>query len=415
MARLTAPGRFAVKLGLARTEALLAALGSPHAGRQGALIVGTNGKGSTAAFLASILESAGLRTGTTPSPHLTSYTERIQFGGVPISEDGFAAAVESALPAIAEVTRTHGEPTEFEALTAIAIAWLAPRTDRLVIEAGMGGRLDSTNALDLGTVVLTNVALDHMKYLGDTVEAIAAEKAAVIKPRNRVVTGATGGALGVVEAQALAAGARLWRLGPEIEVSARWLGWDGSDIDVRGPGFEHRGLRVRLPGSFQPANAALAVAAAEAMGDATPRAVREGLEQARWPGRLELFPGRPRVVLDGAHNPDALDRLVADVPRLAEGAPVAVVFAAMADKEVEPMLARVRSIAGAGTVFTRAPSAAQRAADPERLAAAYGGRSEVEPDAPAALDRARRLAGPDGIVFVLGSIYLAGDLRPLLL
>lgn len=414
MTRLAAPGRFAIKLGLTRTRVLLEALGSPHVGKRGALVVGTNGKGSTVAFLASILESAGLRTGTTPSPHLTSYAERIQLGGQAISEVEFAAAVEAAIPAIEAVTRDHGAPTEFEALTAIAIAWLAPRTDRLVIEAGLGGRLDSTNVLDLGAVVLTNVDLDHMRYLGDTVAEIAGEKAAVIKPGNRVVTGASGAALEVVEARAAAAGAQLWRLGAEIEHRARWLGWDGSEVDVRGPGFEYRGLRIRLPGSVQPANAALAVAAAHAMGDATAESVRAGLDGARWPGRLELFDGRPRVVLDGAHNPAALDRLLGDVPRLAAGAPVAGLFAAMADKDVDAMLERVRSIATAGVVFTRAAAAGERAADPEALARAYGGGAPAVAGAADGLERARALAGPGGIVLVFGTLYLVGELRPLL-
>ena len=161
-------GRFGMKLGLDRMSAILDELGHPEAGRRGALIAGTNGKGSTSAFLEAILRAAGLRTGMTPSPHLSSYTERVQLDGSPISEDDFAAAVAELRPRLAPVIARMGEPTEFEVLIALAIAWLAPRADRLVIEVGMGGRLDSTNVLDPGVAIVTNVTLDHRSHLGRT-------------------------------------------------------------------------------------------------------------------------------------------------------------------------------------------------------------------------------------------------------
>jgi hypothetical protein len=169
---------------------------------RGALVAGTNGKGSTGAFLASILKAAGHQVGFMPKPHLSSYTERIQVDSEPISEAEFAAAVASLRPQLDGIAAELGEPTEFEILTGLALSYLAPRVDRLVCEVGMGGRLDATNVLDLGVVVVTNVALDHMQYLGDTVEKIAAEKAAVIKPGNSVVTGCRPPALEVVEVAA---------------------------------------------------------------------------------------------------------------------------------------------------------------------------------------------------------------------
>src|SRR5262249_42337577 len=161
--------RFGVKLGLDRMHAFLDQLGHPERGKRGALIAGTNGKGSTSAFLESILRARGFHTGLTPSPHLSSYTERVQLDAEPISDAAFAAAVTDLRELVAPVVERMGQSTEFEFLIAMAIRWLAPRTDRLVIEIGMGGRLDSTNALDLGVAVITNVTYDHRRHLGRTV------------------------------------------------------------------------------------------------------------------------------------------------------------------------------------------------------------------------------------------------------
>ncbi|MFZ0217830.1 MAG: Mur ligase family protein, partial [Candidatus Dormiibacterota bacterium] len=347
---ITGLGRFGIKLGLERSAAILDQLRHPEAGLRGALIGGTNGKGSTAAFLASILRAGGHHVGTTPSPHLRSYTERVQRDGEPISAQDFASAVATLQPRLQPVWDRIGDPTEFELLIGLAVWWLAPRVDRLVAEVGMGGRLDSTNVLDLGVAVITNVDLDHQRYLGDTVEKIATEKAGIMKPGNVVVTGATGGALRVIEDRAREVGVTLWRLGREIELSARSLGWEGSELSVRGPGFAYDRLRIPLLGRWQPPNAALAVAAAHALGDATPDAVREGLRQARWPGRLHLVDRQ--LLLDGGHNPAALRLLIPDVRELAAGRPVALVFAVMVDKELPPMLEELRRLEPIGVVMT---------------------------------------------------------------
>lgn len=402
-------------MGLERTQALLAALGHPEAGLRGALVTGTNGKGSTCAFLAAILGAAGLRAGTMPSPHLDAYTERVQIAGEPIAQADFAAALAAIVPALDEVAERLGEPTEFEILTALGLAWLGPRCDRLVIEIGMGGRLDSTNVLDLGVAVITNVALDHTRHLGATVPAIAAEKAAIVKAGDLCLTAAEGPALEVVEARCRQVGARLWRLGRELEMDWRWRGWAGSELDLAGPGFEHQGLAVPLVGSFQPVNAALAVAAAHALGDATSESVRAGLAATRWPGRLETLRERPRVVLDGGHNPEGLRRLVADLRRLldleAGGRPPVVVFGAMADKDLAAMLAELRALSPPAVIFTRAASAGERAADPRQLAAAWGAGGQAMNPAGAALEAARERAGSEGTVLVCGSLYLVGELR----
>jgi dihydrofolate synthase/folylpolyglutamate synthase len=315
-------------------------------------------------------------------------------------------------PRLERVRRQLGEPTEFEILTALALDWLAPRTDRLVIEVGMGGRLDSTNVLDLGVAVITNVTFDHRQYLGGTIAEIATEKAGIIKPGSVVITGAEGEALRVVErAASRACAAALWRLGKEVRMEARSLGWEGSEIDVEGPGFSHRGLRIEMLGTFQAPNAALAVAAAHALGDATPSAVRWGLEAARWPGRLELAGPGQRVLLDSAHNEDGLRKLGESVRLLVGDAPVVVVFGAMADKDVTFMLSQLRGLTPRRVVFTAASSAGSRAAAPAQLAEGWGAGAEVRADAREALDLARQLAGQDAWVVVCGSIYLVGELR----
>src|SRR5207247_6211411 len=254
---LSRQGRVAMKLGTERTRAMLDLIGAPDRSMRGALIAGTNGKGSTGACLSTILRAAGHHVGFMPKPHLSSYTERIEVDGRAISEGDFARTLEELIPTFDAIAAEKGPATEFEMLTAMAIAYLAPRTDVLVCEVGLGGRLDATNALDLGVAVITNVDLDHQKYLGSTIGEIAREKAAIIKPRNDVVTGCEGEALEIVEARASSVSAELWRLGREVTVESASRGWGGHLLSVKGPGFEYDDLRLPLVGDYQPANAAV--------------------------------------------------------------------------------------------------------------------------------------------------------------
>jgi dihydrofolate synthase / folylpolyglutamate synthase len=409
LAYISKLGRFGMKLGTERTRAILDHLGQPDRGLRGALIAGTNGKGSTAACLASILRSAGLNVGFMPKPHLISYTERIELNGAPISEEDFVTTLETLMPVLEAIKDDMGQATEFEMLTAMALAHLAPRIDRLVCEVGLGGRLDATNALDLGVAVITNVDLDHQKYLGDTIEQIAEEKAAIIKPGNHVITGCEGVALEIVEAHARAAGSTIWRLGREIKVESTPNGWEGHTLSVSGPGFEHSNLGLGLAGDYQPANAALAVAAAEALGDATKEAVRDGLASTKWPGRMQLIAKHPRVILDGGHNPAALTKSGATLRRLIGRERLVTVFAMLSERDPAKLLAALRTLDPAAVVFTEPASAAGHAIPAGELADAYGeGAESVQPARPA-VERAKQLAGPDGNVFVCGSLYLVGE------
>ncbi len=429
LAALEARGRFGIRLGLGRVRALLRELDDPQAGVRGALVAGTNGKGSVIALAGSALRAAGYRIGETPKPHLVTYRERIVVDGRPIGADDFARAVADVLPVADRVARRLGPLTEFELLTAVMFRhFAAARLDLALVEVGLGGRLDATNVWDGGVVALTNVDLDHTDRLGPTIGHIAREKAAVVKRGDRAVTGADGEALAILRR-------RCSRMGVPLVVAppAPVLGWtrDMLTVDLPRLGPAEIGLR----GRHQAANAALADAlldALEAAGIAQvpDGARRRGFRGVRWPGRLEIVEtavpgGRREVLLDGAHNPAgaaALAQALDDLrPLMAGGtetppAPLVVVWAAMADKDVEgTVAAAARSSAlGGATVICTAPDL-PRALAADRLAAIWSragvpglvARSAPSPDA--ALDAA--LAQPGGPVVVAGSLYLVGAAR----
>jgi len=352
LAYLSSLGRFGIKLGLDRTLALLAEVGNPQNLFQGVLVGGTNGKGSVCAMLAAVLQEAGYRVGFMPKPHLVSYTERIQVNQRPIAEADFAALLTSLQPAIDRVAEKLGPPTEFEILTTASLNYFARAgIDLLVCEVGLGGRLDSTNVLDLGVEVITNIALDHTQYLGTTPEAIAGEKAGILKPDSIAITGAQSPGLAVIEAAAAKIGIPLQRLGHEITLEATDRGWAGVVATITTPGGTYKDLRIPLLGIYQAENAALAVAAVDALRargwEISNGELRNGLAHARWPGRLEIIDRSPIVLVDGAHNPAGLERSLATVQGLAKDKPLVIVFGAMKDKDLPAMLSLLRA--------TRAP------------------------------------------------------------
>ena len=268
VAALTERGRFGVSLGLQRVSRLMDEVGHPEAGLRGALVGGTNGKGSVVAMTRSVLGAAGLRVGTMPKPHLVSYRERIAIDGEPLEPDEFAAAVDRVLPAIDRVAADIGPPTEFEALTAAAIAELArQRVDLAIVEVGMGGRLDATNVLDLGVATITNVQRDHERYLGSTLTAIGGEKAPIIKAGDLAVTGASGRGLGPILERCDALSVPLRRAGPRqpYRATLRSSGWDGIVVDAILPGRRLRDLHIGLLGRHQAQNAAVALAVLDAL------------------------------------------------------------------------------------------------------------------------------------------------------
>ncbi|MEZ0241030.1 MAG: folylpolyglutamate synthase/dihydrofolate synthase family protein [Chloroflexota bacterium] len=417
-------GRFGVRLGLGRTRALLRSLGEPQLQLRGALVGGTNGKGSVLALAGSALRAAGIRTGATPKPHLVSYRERLEIDGRPVDPVTFTRLTREVLAVADGVARRHGQPTEFELLTAMLFRWFAEeRVEVALVEVGLGGRLDATHAWDGGVAAITNVALDHMAWLGDTVPAIAREKAAIIGRGDIAVTGAAGDALEVIRRRARRVGAPLTEV-----ASAPLLGWDRDGIDVQlgalGP------TRVSLRGRHQAENAAVADAVLDALGAAgiatvDPETRRRGYGTAAWPGRLELIEvDGHEVLLDGAHNPAgaaALALALDDVrPFLAGGTesappPLSLVHGSMADKDVDGIIRALdaaNALRGARIIATQVPG--DRALPAAELARRW---RAIRPDAEvtvvvdvaAALDRA--LIGPVGPVVVAGSLYLVGEAR----
>jgi dihydrofolate synthase/folylpolyglutamate synthase len=400
--------------GLERTRALLAALGNPHVGLCGALVAGTNGKGSVCATVDAVCRAAGCRSVLLTSPHLISYCERIVRDGVPITETEFGALVARVWET-AETLPEELQPTGFEVLTAAGIlATHEADAQVLVCEVGLGGRLDSTNVLDLGVAAVTNVALDHQDLLGTTIPEIAREKAAIIKPGNRVVTGATEAGLAEVRARAAEVGATLSVVGADVPFGGHSAGMQGVVVDTI---FDGRPISVHaaLRGAFQIANVATAVAICEALRSSgvaiDAGAVVRGCENVRWPGRMDWIEGEPPVLVDGAHNPAGMAAMVTSARELIGGRRCVAVFAAMSNKDVEAMAAGLSELTR--EVVVTAP-AIERATPPADLARLFDPPAEVAAGVRTALDRARRLAGSDGVVVVCGSLYLAGEAIELL-
>jgi dihydrofolate synthase/folylpolyglutamate synthase len=417
LARLQSRGRFGVRLGLSRTRALLKRLGDPHVGMSGALIAGTNGKGSTQALVSSVLREAGLKVGQTPKPHLVSYRERIVVDGRKISRSDFADLIEEVLDAATAVEGRYGPPTEFEVVTAAAFTWFArQKVDLAVVEVGLGGRLDATNVWQGGVSAVTNVGLDHMEYLGNTVQAIAREKAQIIKRGDfRAVTGSTGTALDVVRRRAIAV-----RVALDVRPALQVNGMGRTGLRVEGPGGAE--LHVGLIGRHQAANAAVALGITDALNESgiarvDPDALQRGFANARWPGRMELINrrGQPTVLLDGAHNPDGMAALGAALrellPDVSGGSPT-ILLATLANHWQEGMIDPLIDAAPrAAVIATRVPDSTG-SYDPAMLARAWGAGAASIADPERALGTALdRASGAGGALIVCGSLYLVGFAR----
>jgi dihydrofolate synthase/folylpolyglutamate synthase len=407
MARLEAAGRFGIVPGLERTRWLLDRLGDPHLGLAGVLIAGTNGKGSVAALIDSMARAAGRRTALLAKPHLVRWGERIVLDGEPLDEGRFGTLAEEVLRAAAQAP--PGEhPTQFEILTAMGfLAAARHRAETLICEVGMGGRLDSTNVADLGGCVITNIALDHREWLGDSVEAIAAEKAGIIKSGDWVVTASTEPARSVIAERVGSVGARLRVLEAGRDWRGTRRGRSGVEVELDAAGGPPTGrpvaIRSPLLGLVQMENLAVATTAATLLG--IPAAsIIAGAASVRWPGRLQWVDGTPPLLLDGAHNPAALAALRPEVTALAGGRRVVALFGAMADKQLEEMLPRVAQMADEVVVTSVAGG---RAASAALLAGMLGEGTAVEPVAEA-LAEARHRAGRSGLVLVCGSLALVG-------
>ncbi len=352
--------------GLERIETLLEAAGHPERAMILVQVGGTNGKGSVCAMLAAILQAAGRRAGLYTSPHLIDIRERIRVDGRSISEADFADGVEALGTLVARL-----DATMFEALTALALDHFAREgVEVAVLEVGLGGRLDSTTVGRPAVEVVSRIDLDHQAYLGDTIEAIAAEKAAIIRSGCAVSARQEPGAESVIVRRAAEAGVPLLLEGRDLHARVRRSGLDGLWLDLEGPRFKLQDVRVALLGVFQLGNALLAATAAHLLG-VSEAAIRAGLGVARWPGRFQVLPGPPPIVLDGAHNPAGARALAASLEAYFPGQRGTFIIGIFSDKDqagiLLPLLPLARRVIFTSSEHPRAAPAASVKALAERL------------------------------------------------
>jgi dihydrofolate synthase/folylpolyglutamate synthase len=396
-----------IALGLDRTRSVLARLDRPETCAPALHVAGTNGKGSVCAMAERALRSAGFRTGFYSSPHLLVFEERIRIDGEPISDEMLARAVSAVREASAGLDLTY-----FEFATAMAFwAFRDAAVETMVLETGLGGRLDSTNVVEPIAAAITALGLDHTRILGATLAEIAFEKAGILKPGlTCAVAKQPPEAAAVLAARALAVGATLWTEGRDFALE---------EDRYQGPTLTFSDVEVGLRGPHQRQNAAVALALLEIAGQRLPRplspeALRAGLKKAEWPGRLQIIaasgaaPG-VEVALDGAHNPPAAEALARAVGSLWPGRSVTLVFGVLDDKDLGPMLRLLLPLARR-VVLTSPPS--PRARRPESYLAearAIAPGAEVVTDASIAIRRAVSEAPAGELVLVCGSLYLVAE------
>lgn len=410
-------GRFGIKPGLERMQTALHLLGDPHKKLRAVHVAGTNGKGSTASMIASVLRASGLRVGLFTSPHLSDYCERIVVDSEPIRHEALAGLIEELIPVIDRTVAVEGPMTEFEVSTLAAFTYFARQNlDACVIEVGMGGRLDSTNVLDPVVSVIAPVAMDHMDRLGDTLALIAGEKAGIIKPGRPAVVGPQEDeARDVIRDRGVSVGAPVYWYGDDFRAHDVSVGPDGTFCSIDGLNQVHQNLRINLIGRHQAYNGALALAACEVFARECAISgleVRRGFDRVTWPGRFEVFSGPPIVVLDGAHNPHGVGALAATLRDVFPGRRVTFVMGILDNRPVEEMVAMLAPI----MKCLYATSAAYAGSAPsERLVQAA--RSAGVParsvcGAASALQRAIDDCDGQDVICACGSLYFIGEIRP---
>jgi dihydrofolate synthase/folylpolyglutamate synthase len=399
-----------MKPGLERVTRLLASVGSPERSFRIVHVGGTNGKGSTACLVASILTEHGLRTGLYMSPHVTSFVERMSIDGRAVTPDRILEIVERLKPAADEI-----EATFFEITTAVAAVYFAEEgVDIVVAEVGLGGRLDATNALDSVLSVITRVAIDHADILGSDVAAIAAEKAGIIREGGVVVCGAEGDALDVVRGVAAARKARFVDVRDASSLTGIRVSTNGSTFTFTYGDRSYEDLAISMLGGFQLENARVALAAVHELErlDAlklSEASLRRGLLEASCLGRMQIIDRRPTIVADVAHNPDGAHALMVSVGEVFTYERMIVVLGIMGDKDIAGFVAALADYAD--LVIATSPTT-ERAADASelaRMAREQGLDARAVPSAGAAIEQAISEAREGDLVLVTGSHYTVGD------
>lgn len=408
---------------LDRIHSLLQLVGNPQNEIPAVHIAGTKGKGSTTAFLSSILTESGLRTGMFTSPHLQKFEERMQVDGEMPTPQELTALVSELKQRLASQPRDFDGPTYFEVATVLAWMYFRQRNaDIVVLETGLGGRLDCTNVCRPLASLITAIGLDHTHILGDTIEAIAAEKAGIIKPGVPVISWTNVDAADrVVAKTAEATKSRLYRGGHDFQIESRLSSTASQVISVRTPWRLHDELQVPLAGVHQARNAAMAVCAADLLSlrysQINATSIQRGLSNTRWPLRFQLISGRPDVLLDAAHNPDAVSALIDTIRETQLGADRqrVLVFASSRDKDAASMLKLLAPEFDA-IVLTRFLGN-PRTYTPEQLADMIDCASTevyLTEDPQRAVELAANVAGEAGLVCATGSIFLVAELNELL-
>lgn len=409
--------RFGSKPGLERIQKLLQKMGNPQDSLKFVHVAGTNGKGSTCALIASVLKKSGYKTGLFTSPYVTDFCERMQINGEKISHEELAEIVEKLFPLVEKMNEDGEIITEFELVTAIAFQWFAQKQcDLVVLEVGLGGRLDATNVIQTPLVsVITSISLDHTKVLGDTLEQIAYEKSGIIKDGGVTVCypDQKEEALAIIRKTA-------------AERNNRFILADRKSVvplsmNLTGTGLLYEDLLVNLPflGEHQIKNAVTALAVLEVLKEEgyhiSGHSFESGFACASFPARMEVLSVNPTIILDGAHNPDGMAALADAVRKYLPGKKITAIVGMLADKDVKSSL---HFLAGLFTnVITLAPNN-PRAMKAEDLAERFrlnGIPAQAMENAGEALQKGMSLAGEDGALLICGSLYLAGDIRPLVL
>lgn len=405
-----------IDLGLERMLQLMERLGNPHLDIKTVHIAGTNGKGSTAAFISSVLCKAGYKTGLYTSPHLERFSERIKINGVEISEDAIDA-ISDAVKA-AGTSLPAGEPTYFEFTTSIAFLYFAKeQVDIAIIETGLGGRLDATNIISPLVSIITPISLDHMDYLGDKIEEVAAEKGGIIKEGTTVIIAKQGNeSLKVLQ-----------QIAKDNNAEGFLFGRDFSIANLSANGFDYCGLKRRIKGievsmygDYQKDNASLALACIERLAvygyKVNDALLMSGIKDTFWPGRFEIISDDPEIILDGAHNPAAAKELAKSLKTRFNGGRGIFVLGFMGDKEIEAILAEFAPLAS-NIILTK--PAGDRAFDPAAAAPEISNslkcsKVTVIPDMKEAIDEGIMLAKEKSFIIITGSLYMVGEARAIL-
>ena len=403
---------------LERITHLLAILGNPHHAFASIHVGGTSGKGSSATMIASILTAAGYKTGLYLSPHLQIVNECYRINNRMVATTDLVEILETMKPAIGQVAKDNpfGRPSYFEVQTALAFCLFQQKNiDVAVVEVGLGGTLDATNVLPAQISVLTNVGLDHVDILGNTIELIAQNKAGIIKPGQVVISGLTQPSTqGIIAARCAAQGADLWQLGTTFTYQHKG---NADDFRVVFPDKIYDDIRLDLRGDFQIVNASGAIAAVHAFTHGIAESVvRDGLKQVSIPGRMECVQQNPTVILDGAHNPDKISATAAAIDKYYAKKRTIVVLSLKSDKAYRDILPYAIKDASVLIVTAFGTHELWEPCKPEILAEAASEIApdldiRIEPNPMQALQKALAEANSDDLVWITGSLYLIGDIR----